>query len=455
MVENGGLIHRRTITCTTGNTIATTASFQHQLQIRRHAERTFVVLGCGAFNDSILMKRDILSPGRIYIESLEEVLAMRLDSDTLKGKVVRKQLEAIAADVLKLSRGLTGRSEVELEKGYLSRKEFQLAYRLYYTTTNFLKIIPPLRELAFLQFAEKESLRVLDLGSGTGAAIWGLVQFLEAHHRQTIELAVVAVDSVSENLAFIRMFATAVAKRCTHVKLRVETKQQDLEALTDKSFPAGSFDLVTMMNTLNELSDSAQVRLFGSLPSYLSESGSMLVIEPASREASRSLLRHRDRMVDQGLTVYAPCTRQASCPALSKEDDWCHSEYRWERPRVIALIDEMSGLVRLSLKSTYLTLNRSGLTLRGSLPVTLESDGYRVVSERFDEKGRVRAICCGESGRDGFVLNKRDKSLANKAFTDVERYDLVQISNATKREHDTVISEASTVQLVLQSSGAR
>lgn len=399
------------------------------------------------------MKRDSLSPGKIYIESLEEVLGIRLDNDSLKGKVRRKQIESIAEHVRTLSLALTKQGEAPLEHRYLARKEFQQAYQLYYTTTNFLKVIPPLRELQLGGFAEKDELHVLDLGTGTGAAIWGLVQFLETDHAKPIKLTVTAVDSVGENLQFVRTFARAVAKRCTYVTLSVETKQTDLESVSDRTFGTGAFDLVLMMNTLNELNESARASMRTILPKAITTDGNIILIEPASKSHSRSLLELRDQMVADGLTIFAPCTRQQTCPALVSEDNWCHGDYRWDRPRFAAMIDEHIGLVRLSLKSSYFTINKRGSTLPS---VLAKSNGsYRVVSERFDEKGRVRAICCGTDGRGEFILNKRDKSLDNKQFMYVERYDLIQLSGVLAREHDTVISEASIAIQVLQSTGAR
>ena len=52
------------------------------------------------------------------------------------------------------------------------------------------------------------------------------------------------------------------------------------------------------------------------------------------------------------------------------------------------------------------------------------------------------------------MLNKRDKSLNNKLLMDAERFDLVTIKDAEKREHDTRILESSTISVVLPILGA-
>ena len=51
----------------------------------------------------------------------------------------------------------------------------------------------------------------------------------------------------------------------------------------------------------------------------------------------------------------------------------------------------------------------------------------RVVSDRFEEKGRTHARVCTENGLMDLELQKRDRSEANEAFRDVYRYDLLEL----------------------------
>src|SRR5579872_801565 len=171
-----------------------------------------------------------------------------------------------------------------------------------------------------------------------------------------------------------------------------------------------------MMNVLHELAEEKDSMLLESILSLLDQHGAIIMIEPATRDQSRRLLRFRDMAARLGSTIYSPCTSQADCPALTNENDWCHSEAKWERPDFIKAIDDISGTLRLSLKYTYLILRKDKLTLAKSLN---EQNLYRVVSEQFDEKGRVGAILCGENGRREYILNKRDISESNIDFTEI------------------------------------
>ncbi len=420
------------------------------LQIRFQMERCSSDFGCGGRSTTISMKRSVLFPPALYTETLEEVLRLRLDDDSIKSKAVRSKLTAVAKAVAALSKGLTKGRSAFLEHSYLSNADLHAAYQLYFTTTNFLKIVPPLRELSYSGFFERrDSLSVLDLGSGTGAGLWGLLSFL-AEEQYQLSCDLHAVDSVPENLKSITAFHTAISRR-TDAKTLLKTSLLDLEALSKSSFDK-RYDLIIIMNTLNELSDESKLNLLDLLPQWLTDDGVFIIIDPATRAESRGVLSFRDKAVEQGWTVYAPCTRQQQCPALSDEDNWCHSEYKWQRPGFIKTIDDETGNLRLSLKSTYVTLNRAGMTLSDALRITQLS---RVVSERFDEKGRTRAILCDSDGREEYILNKRDKTAENKTFFDIQRYDIVSIEDKSPREHDIQITGSSVVLPVLQSSGAR
>jgi ribosomal protein RSM22 (predicted rRNA methylase) len=291
-------------------------------------------------------------------------------------------------------------------------------------------------------------LQILDLGSGSGAAIWGLIVFLEEELQQPIEIEIMAVDSVAQNLKDIRTFHDKLLQSCEYVKSTLQTKLLDLE---QEISVVWKFDLITMMNTLNELSDAAEEKTLNTLPNLLEEKGTVLFIEPATRKQSRRLLTFRDAAIKNNWTIYAPCTRQSNCPALEKDDNWCHSEYKWERPDFIRLIDDITGTLRLSIKCTYFTMNRSGQRLPDVLGKT---NLWRSVSERFDEKGRVRSILCGEPARTQFILNKRDKTDGNREFMKLERYDLIEVTNEERREHDWRITENSTNSIVLPVLGA-
>ncbi len=238
------------------------------------------------------------------------------------------------------------------------------------------------------------------------------------------------------------------------------------------------------MNVLNEVDEAHDANIIAMLGSRLAAGGAIVMIEPASREESRRALRFRDRMVEAGFHVYAPCCRTGGCPALEDEDNWCHTEIAWERPEFIKAIDDEVGTLRLSLKSTYAVFfredvnvvdfsNESARDRRSFDSVNFLPPGRkeiysaqddnsggarflktgRVVSERFDEKGRVRMFICNERGRNEYVMNKRDKSAGNRDALKAERYDLVQIEGVEERQHDVKIGMDGVFHTLINAEG--
>ena len=63
----------------------------------------------------------------------------------------------------------------------------------------------------------------------------------------------------------------------------------------------------------------------------------------------------------------------------------------------------------------------------------------------FREKGRYHAIFCGPEGRATYLLNKRDRTDGNRAFTALTRYDVVRFEGTNVREHDVQLAQDSTV----------
>lgn len=378
---------------------------------------------------------------------------MRLSDDDIRRKEVRSALAKIAGLVAQLSEGLTKDREEFVRSEYLRDEDQQRAYLLYYTTTNLLKLWPPLRELSRSGFfAGYEELRHLDLGTGTGAAIWGLATYLAREQPSITTLRSQASDKLSRNLRTVERFASAFK---SGLDLRMSTSLMDLGALAvDKG--TQQFDLITLMNVLAEVDESYDAEIISFIEQSLAEHGATIMVEPASREVSRRALRFRDRMVAAGFYVYSPCCRNGGCPALEEEDNWCHTEIPWERPGFIRVMDDIAGTLRLSLKATYAVFLREDVNLSDSFLHQRDfSSTGRVVSERFDEKGRYRAFICNDRGRREYVMNKRDKSAANRPMAKVARYDLVELLRTEVREHDVKIGSEATVNVLGNAEGSK
>jgi ribosomal protein RSM22 (predicted rRNA methylase) len=338
------------------------------------------------------------------------------------------ELERLADSVARLSRLLT-RERDSLPASYLRDRGMREAYRRYFLPANLLKIHLPLHEL-FLHPAgllHRDRLRVLDIGSGPGTAVLGILEFFSTKDRRPV-LDITALDQVADNLKEAAGLFREHRQR-SGVDASLRTIASRIEDLPSRL--RGPFDAIVFSNVLNELSPHDDERIAGRsgiidglLRMLLAEHGSCIIIEPALRATSRDMLRVRDGLLAGGWHVYSPCLMQEPCPALVNPKDWCHEERPWVPPEVIRQIDARTGLRKDALKFSYVVLRRDV----HSLSDVCGKDAFRVVSEPLVSKGKRELFLCGGGGRRLAARLDKDAAPVNETFADLRRGDVVRFS---------------------------
>ncbi|MCC6545015.1 MAG: hypothetical protein IT392_11055 [Nitrospirae bacterium] len=339
----------------------------------------------------------------------------------------KKELHTLAANVARLSNLLTREREI-LPLPYLEDKGLRDAYILYYVPANMYKVHIPLKELSLHPSGifRKNTLRILDLGSGPGTVILGVMDFFSSKADKP-SLEFTAVDSVEENLRDAeRLFRTFKEQTLVDASLLAIRS----EIGRTKALPEGPFDMIILSNVLSEifLPDHDRIAyrgrinfrinlLISLIRRNLASNGSCIIIEPALRETSRELLEVRDGLIREGLHVYSPCLLSDPCAALTNPKDWCHEDIPWEPPATIREIDKLTGLKKDSLKFSYLIIRNDTLSI-GDICGT---NSYRVVSEALISKGKVEYYLCGSGVRRLTVRLDKDKSNENEPFSGLKR----------------------------------
>ncbi|MCC7203379.1 MAG: hypothetical protein IT393_12060 [Nitrospirae bacterium] len=364
-----------------------------------------------------------------------------------------KETRKIAANVARLSNLLT-RDRADLPHSYLKDNELREAYIAYYLPANMYKVHLPLRELSRhpAGVLRKDRLRILDLGSGPGTAILGIMDFFSGSSDKPF-LEFTAVDPVEENLMeALRLFRSF--KEDASADASLITAKSVIERT--KSLPQGPFDIIIMSNVLSEaghpaaglekipltppfskgeirpsplekggrgdLNPDYRLNLVKSVISgRLATDGSLIIIEPALRETSRELLEVRDGLLKGGLHIYSPCLMNNPCPALTNPKDWCHEDIPWDPPAAIREIDKLTGLRKDSLKFSYLVIRRDALSIRD----IVRDNTFRVVSEPLVSKGKIEFYLCNAGGRRLAVRLDRDKSNLNEQFSTLKRGNII------------------------------
>ncbi|MDR4480040.1 MAG: small ribosomal subunit Rsm22 family protein [Nitrospira sp.] len=357
----------------------------------------------------------------------------------------RSTPQSVIDGVSRLSDMFT-RSSDGVGRPYFEEPQLGISYLAYYVPVNLAKVQLLLDELQPVSpTVPGEEFRVLDIGGGPGTGVLAVLDWCHAR-----------AGSFPSFLPSLRM--TVVDRSPQALRLCADVWQtynaqppnqpipplRTIEGNLERSFPPvlrqarleNGYHLIIVQNILSELfidnADPIKQRtgLVEELLGCLSPEGSLMIIEPALRSASRDLHQVRDNLLaGQHCSVYSPCLHDAPCPALVKPDDWCHEERKWEIPAWIAQVDREVGFIKDALKFSYVILRKDGKTL-----VSRNTDYHRVVSELRVMKGEKRVWLCDETGR--FELGRQDKerSTANAGFEDWHRGAIIRVSEIVRKE---------------------
>ncbi|MDD5435122.1 MAG: small ribosomal subunit Rsm22 family protein [Nitrospira sp.] len=360
-----------------------------------------------------------------------------------------QELKVIAEGTSMLSKMFT-RERTKLSTDYLKDKHLRTAYILYFLQANLYKIHIPLRELSMhpSNLFLKDRLRILDLGSGPGTAILGILDFFAGCAKKPF-LEFVAVDSVAENLRDAEGLFRLFKEEC-YLESSLTTIRSGIERI--KKLPDGRFDIMVLSNLLSEVAHNDLERinkrvtiLKSLLNDFLHDNGSCIIIEPALRETSREMLRVRDGLLQEGFHIYSPCLHviDKHCPALDNSKDWCHEDIPWNPPKLITSIDELTGLRKDSIKFSYMVVRKDLHSLADIYP----ENSYRVVSEPLISKGKKEFYVCGSTGRRLIVRLDKDISPSNNTFEELGRGDIVNLKGLTDEGKRLIVRKETIVRL--------
>lgn len=322
------------------------------------------------------------------------------------------ELTALAQDVLRLQRGLTGSRELA-GAGYMDDAGLLGAYLLYYWPVSWAQSARALRLSGM--GGRLNGARVLDLGSGPGPMA-----------AAALDLGAASATLMDKSRAALDLAGGLLRGQAAG------TVQADLDGAF--SIPPGPYDLIVAGHVLNEIAGpnalERRLRLLESVLPSLSRDGAVLVMEPATLDASRSLLALRDNLAARGWRVLAPCTHSEPCPALAAgPQHTCHDQAAWSMPTVVAGLARIAGLDRGLVKASWLALAPPGQAT-GSRP-----NAWRVVSEpMLNKAGRVRYLVCGQGRRFPFSAKRGDPAAERAGFFSLSRYDLITVAEPERRE---------------------
>ena len=338
---------------------------------------------------------------------------------------MRNKKSARAKILKDLSEGFQQRT---IRGDYMDDPHFRAAYGEYYGEVGFEKGLSLsfeiLERLGSGVFGGRTPLRILDLGTGTGAFLRGVLAGLERIGASLPELDILCVD---RSLSALQDLEKNWKIR-EGVRFRVKAASLPGPELAIGS--SESIDLVLMANVLAENEERLPefAFMFDRMAGRMNEGGMILLVEPADRRASRALLRLGDQLmaIRSDLRIVAPCPneRTAPCPALQDIDNWCHEDRPARFSGDLRRSALMLGHVKDALKMSYMIFRK------GTPPPLVPS--LRLVSTMKKEKGLVWGVFCRGEDLVPIRLLKRDRSDSTRPFYRLNKGDSIALPSFLK-----------------------
>nr|WP_221472084.1 small ribosomal subunit Rsm22 family protein [Amycolatopsis umgeniensis] len=231
----------------------------------------------------------------------------------------------------------------------------------------------------------------VDIGGGTGAAIWAAADVWPSLEESTV------VEQVPGAIALGRRLAGSADGKA----VRGSTWQR---GLIDPAAPAPDADLVTLSYVLGELPEARRADVVRWLSA---KAGMLVLIEPGTPAGYERIVEARDQLVELGLSLVAPCPHEGACP-IPRGKDWCHFSARLPR----------TGLHR-QLKSGTLGFEDEKFSYVVASRTAPERAEGRILRHPVKRKGMVSLALCTASGLTETIVTKRHGT-AYRAARDAE-----------------------------------
>lgn len=130
----------------------------------------------------------------------------------------------------------------------------------------------------------------------------------------------------------------------------------------------------------------------------------LMIVEPSLMVDARALQELRQNLIDQGYSIWAPCTHQQKCPLLlHSEKDWCHDRIHFRRPGWFLELEQFLPIKNENVTFSYLLASkRKAPELSGKA---------RMTGDYLSEKGKARQLMCRGEAREFLSMLSRDGEL--------------------------------------------
>ncbi|MFD7895490.1 small ribosomal subunit Rsm22 family protein [Streptomyces sp. NPDC059743] len=170
-------------------------------------------------------------------------------------------------------------------------------------------------------------------------------------------------------------------------------------------------DLVTVSYVLKELTERDRAAL---VAEAARAAQAVVIVEPGTPDGYLRIIEARDRLIEAGLRIAAPCPHSGACP-IERGTDWCHFAARVSRSSLHRQV-KGGSLPYEDEKFSYVAAVRFEAPLPGRTDRADRTDRARVVRKPQIRKGQVLLdLCTEDDGLRRETVTKRHGPLYRAA----------------------------------------
>ncbi|MGA2158109.1 MAG: class I SAM-dependent methyltransferase [Dehalococcoidia bacterium] len=208
------------------------------------------------------------------------------------------------------------------------------AYTCYYLPRYLFIPLIALKDLSFHDAFQNipDSFNVLDLGTGTGAVVLGLLSLFSSKRFASVTLNITAVDSCHNAIERQKELINRAGFNIKQVKY-LEQDISDIQTLTTQTEKSAPFDIIFSANCLTELGTDIAEKLLKRLSKQLTDYG-VIVIAESQRDYVKTMIHTLASVVGAlGLHIYYPCP-STGCYYSAPKYCWAWRNHRYKVPSI-------------------------------------------------------------------------------------------------------------------------
>lgn len=246
-----------------------------------------------------------------------------------------------------------------------------------------------------------EKLNILDLGSGTGAIVLGLLHIFHNKAFSATQINIISADYYPEVLKRQRKLVKAAGFSLDRIHW-IEADLNHFDDYIDNVDEHGPYDLVFLGNCVTEITKEAAKNIITQISGLLTDNG-VVVIAEAQRDYVKAMIGILARLSNSvGLSVFYPCPKY-TCGS----DGWCWvwRTHDYDFPNMRIAGQPLEEYPREDIVLSWLILTKKRISLYRDIrknnphlffgPIAQEKSWDKESKRRIENYG----ICTGEDVR--------------------------------------------------------